>query len=227
MGALRILPGPPGILGRVTILGAATLFTTILDGFEMGKRVGEQPRIPDAVIFQHLKNREALNDDLWLVPAQVSMLLGKTERTLEEDRKNGNPPPFMKPWGVTGPTRYTVGAVRDYLTSQATFNTTLEAKIALSFGQFLDTAGPNDEWPFLIHQGTPIDLFKSLTLGDALTDEDTAAILTLDDYLTKRRDAAWAHEAAREAAEVRAFADAEITEPLPSLNDVKPNGGRL
>jgi hypothetical protein len=191
----------------------------------MGRRTGDQPRIPDAVIFQHLKNREALDDDFWLVPEQVGMLLGRSDRTLEEDRKNGVPPPFKKPWGINGPARYRMGAVRDVLLNSPEFNSTLEAHIALSFGEFLDTAGPDDEWPFLIHKGVPIDFFKSLTLGDALTDEDRAAILTLDEYLSKRSEAAWAQKAAQERDDVRAFADQTITEPLPRLKDLKPDGG--
>ncbi|MDR8731312.1 hypothetical protein [Burkholderia pseudomultivorans] len=182
----------------------------------MGKRQGDQPRIPDAVIFQHLKNREALDDDLWLVPEQVGMLLGRTDRTLEEDRKNGTPPPFKKPWGMNGPVRYTIGAVRDVLLNRPSFNSTLEANIALSFGEFLDTAGLDDTWPFLIHQGVPVDLFRSLTLGEALSDDDRAVMLTLDEYLTQRHNAARERHVNEGRATLGAAADEATAEPLPA-----------
>jgi hypothetical protein len=37
-----------------------------------------------------------LSDDLWLIAAQVGMLLGRSQDQLAEDRKVGNPPPFKK-----------------------------------------------------------------------------------------------------------------------------------
>lgn len=190
-------------------------------------RKGDQDRIPNEVLWKHLENRTELSDKAWLLPVQAGMLMGRTDRVLEEDRKRGVPPPFMKPWGDNGPVRYEMGDVRAIVLNQRKFNSTLEATIALTFSDFLDTAGPNDTWPFLIHKGTPIDFFKSLGMGDALTDEDQAVMLTLDEYLTQRREAAWAKEAAREREDVRTFADAETPQDLPSLKDLKPDGGRL
>ncbi|HDR9283668.1 TPA: hypothetical protein QDB45_005282 [Burkholderia vietnamiensis] len=190
-------------------------------------RKGDEGRIPDALLLSALGNKELLHDDLWLSPAQAGMVMGRSARMLEDDRKNGTSPPFIKRGGANGPVRYRLGDVRNFMKSAKTFTSNLEMHAALSFGEFLDTAGPTDRWPFLLHQGTPIDFFKSLTLGDAITDEDTAVVLTLDDYLTKRKEAAWAKQAARERDDVTAFADAETPQDLPSLKDVKPNGGRL
>ncbi|HDR9033314.1 TPA: hypothetical protein QDB07_000763 [Burkholderia vietnamiensis] len=187
----------------------------------------DEDQIPPAVLRAAFSDRSKLSDDVLITTAQLAMLLNRKVRTLEEDRKKGLPPPFKKPWGERGGVRYRIGTIRDMIANLEDYNSTLEASIALSFGEFLDTAGPNDRWPFLIHQGTPIDFFKSLGMGDAVTDEDTAVMLTLDDYLTKRKEAAWAQQAARERDDVTAFADAETPQDLPSLKDVKPNGGRL
>jgi len=188
----------------------------------------------DRLIVAHIGDPAMLSDMVQITPAQLELITGRKPKQQEEDRRRGVGPKGH-PYGPKGEIRYFVGEVRKASAMFKPRNNTAEAVLAdsdlatlLRFDDFLVGAGPKDQWPFIVHNGVPIDFFKSLDLPpEDLSDEDTAAILTLDDYLTKRRDAAWAHEAAREAAEVRAFADAEITEPLPSLNDVKPNGGRL
>jgi hypothetical protein len=160
--------------------------------------------IPDELILAKFSDRNALSDDLWLIPPQVSMLIGRSVDQLEEDRKVGNPPKSMKPWGEKGPVRYRIGTVRDFMLGPAAeeYSNTTQAKIALgkrttmglgfmTFQDWIDGARSIDEWPFLIRKGSaPIDFFKSLGMGEGLRDDDDCEWLRLDDYLAKRHDAA-------------------------------------
>lgn len=166
------------------------------------------PAIPDAIILAHIGDREKLSDDLWLIAPQLSMLLGRSVDQLDEDRKVGNPPPAMKPWGEKGPVRYKMGTVRAFMFGKASteYNNTEHARQEIAkrnlttsaftnFEGFLANARPNDVWPITVHKGTPIDFFRSLGLDDTLTDEDTCQWMTLDEYLERRRSAAWTNEA--------------------------------
>lgn len=169
--------------------------------------------IPDDLLRSKFADRELLSDELWIVPAQLGMLVGRSLVQLEDDRKVGNPPPCMKPWGEKGPVRYRLGTVRDWMFGPAgqEFNNRAEAKallaqravLALGFATFqdwLDEAAPADKWPFLVRKhGAPVDFFKSLTLGEALSDEDECAWLSLEDYLTMRGKVAWSKEAQKGA----------------------------
>lgn len=173
------------------------------------------PSIPTDLVLAKLSDRQALSDDLWLIPAQVGMLLGRSMDQLEEDRKVGNPPPAMKPWGEKGAVRYRLGTVRDYMTGPASkeYSNTTEARISIqkeraagirgfmSMNDWLDGAKLNDEWPFLVRESKPpIDLFKSLGLGDELSDTDQVVWLTLEGYLDLRKESALAQNADDEAA---------------------------
>ena len=77
------------------------------------------PAIPNDLIFAHLSDRQKLSDDLWILPQQLGLLLGRSTDQLEEDRKVGNPPPSMKPHGEKGPVRYRLGTVRDFMLGPA------------------------------------------------------------------------------------------------------------
>ncbi|MCA8449006.1 hypothetical protein [Burkholderia vietnamiensis] len=199
-----------------------------------------QPLTPadvDRMIIAHIGNPDLLSDMVQITPAQLELITGRKPKQQEEDRRRGVGPKAHT-YGPRGEIRYYIGEVRKANEKFKPKSNTAEAVLAenddlavlmrMNFSDFLDNAGPNDPWPFIVHDGVPIDFFKSLDLdSEDLSDEDTAVVLTLDDYLSKRKEAAWAHEAAREAVEVRAYADQVISEPLPSLKDVKPNGGRL
>jgi hypothetical protein len=165
--------------------------------------------IPDELILAKFSDRNSLSDDLWLIPPQVSMLIGRSVDQLEEDRKVGNPPKSMKPWGEKGPVRYRIGTVRDFMLGPAAeeYSNTTAASIGLkrratmglgfmTFQDWIDSARPADEWPFLIRkEDAPVDFFKSLGMGESLRDDDECDWLRLDDYLEKRRDAALMAEA--------------------------------
>lgn len=86
-----------------------------------------------------------------------------------------------------------------------------------SISDFLTRALPDDEWPFTVVDGKPIDFFTSLSLGAETLPEDGVECcwLTLDDYLVMRRDSALLERQEREAAELRAVADEATTDPLP------------
>ncbi|MGX5872922.1 hypothetical protein MJ547_04070, partial [Burkholderia gladioli] len=199
-----------------------------------------QPLTPadvDRMIVAHIGNPDLLSDMVQITPAQLELITGRKPKQQEEDRRRGVGPKGH-PYGPKGEIRYFIGEVRKANAHFKPRNNTAEAVLAESddlavlmrmrFADFLDNAGPNDPWPFIVHDGVPIDFFKSLEMEpEDLSDEDTAAILTLDQYLSKRRDAAWAREAAESGAEVHAYADAEVPQDLPSLKDLKPNGGRL
>jgi len=162
------------------------------------------PGIPNEIVLAKLGDRQALSDDLWLIPTQVGMLLGRSQEQLEEDRKVGNPPPAMRPWSESGPVRYKLGTIRDMMLGPASeeyVNTRaaregVQKRALLGFATFsdwLDEAKPADEWPFLLRKGkAPVDFWKSLALSEvlALNDEDSCGWLSLDEYLSARREAA-------------------------------------
>ena len=79
----------------------------------------QTPSIPNDVLWAHLGDRSALSDELWLIAAQVGMLLGRSTDQLSEDRKVGNPPPFKKDGGSI---RYRLGSVRDHMVGLPEYN---------------------------------------------------------------------------------------------------------
>lgn len=180
------------------------------------------PAIPNEIVLAKLGDRSTLSDELWLIPSQVGMLLGRSVDQLEEDRKVGNPPPSMKPWNEKGPVRYRLGTLRDWMFGPASeeYKDTRAAREGLekrkligfaTFSDWLDGANNADEWPFLLRRGkAPIDFWKSLSLSEALAlnDEDSCGWLNLDEYLSKRREAARIADAAAEVADYGTIAAA-------------------
>jgi hypothetical protein len=161
----------------------------------------QTPSIPTEVLLAKLGDRESLSDELWLIAAQVGMLLGRSQDQLAEDRKVGNPPPFKKDGGSI---RYRLGSVRNHMFGLPEFQNTTQARVAAgnaqlgipfsNFVSWIDFAKPDDIWPFLIRRnGGPIDFWASLALGNLLDDEDTCEWLRLDEYLKQRRRAAWSN----------------------------------
>lgn len=154
----------------------------------------QTPSIPNEILWARLGDRSALSDELWLIAAQVGMLLGRSVDQLAEDRKVGNPPPFKKDGGSI---RYRLGSVRDHMFGSPEFTTTTQAKITKdkhSLGAYSslqvwsDTAAPDDLWPFLIRpNGDPVDFWESLTLGDQLGDNDQCGWLSRRDYSNSRK----------------------------------------
>ncbi|RAR66889.1 hypothetical protein C7401_102314 [Paraburkholderia unamae] len=174
----------------------------------------------DLLILERLDDREKLPDSAWITPQQVGLLMGgRSVEQLEDDRKAGTGPKWAKPFGERGAVRYRMGAVRDFMFGTPEFNNTLEMRIALgapafaSFGTFMAGAGLDDTWPFLVHKGVPVDFFESLTLGDALSDDDRAVVLSLDEYLSQRKAAA----VERKVNEDRTALDAAADEAAPDL----------
>lgn len=98
-----------------------------------------------------------------------------------------------------------------------------------SFDDYLTNALPDDEWPFTIAGGKPIEFFASLGIGgDHLPAEGVECRwLSFDEYLVMRRDAALQERQQREAAELRAAADEATTEPLPSIKKTVLGRDRL
>ena len=158
--------------------------------------------ISDDILFAKLGDRQALSDEIWLIAPQVGMLIGRSTSQLNDDRKVGNPPPTMYPFGEKGGVRYRLGSVRDLMFNTKEFANTRQARLELerlataglrfaSFHDWLDGATANDEWPFLIPEnGHPIDFWKSLEMGDSLTDKDRCEMLRLKDYLELRSQSA-------------------------------------
>ena len=158
--------------------------------------------ISDDILFAKLGDRQALSDEIWLIAPQVGMLIGRSTSQLNDDRKVGNPPPAMYPFGEKGGVRYRLGSVRDLMFNTKEFANTRQARLELerlttaglrfsSFHDWLDGAKTNDEWPFLIPEnGHPIDFWKSLEMGDSLTDKDRCEMLRLKDYLELRSQSA-------------------------------------
>ncbi|WP_205183035.1 hypothetical protein [Burkholderia sp. LMG 13014] len=178
----------------------------------------------DLLILERIEDRASLPDALWITPQQVGLLLGgRSVEQLEDDRKAGTGPKWSKPFGERGAVRYRLGAVRDFMINTPEFSNMLEMRIALgssallTFSDFLDRGTLDDTWPFLLREGVPVDFFKSLTLGDALTDDDRAVVLTLDGYLTQRLAAGRQAKVAAERAELLAAADSVKVDdnPLP------------
>ncbi|WP_186208252.1 hypothetical protein [Burkholderia gladioli] len=236
--------------------------------------------LPDEYVLFRL---EDLSEEILLVPAQVSMLTGRSEEKLKTDREADKPPPYVQ-HEEGSPHYYRVGDVRDYIrllrsfrnnaervryfkeheingadelaplvlerrerfdaetsTSATELRRDLEARrrkvsrefLAFeSFDNYLTNALPDDEWPFTIAGGKPIEFFASLGIGgDHLPGEGVECRwLSLDEYLVMRRDVALQERQQREAAELRAAADEATTEPLPAYQRPvmggKP-GGRL
>jgi hypothetical protein len=191
----------------------------------------------DLLILERIDDRTALPDAVWITPQQVGLLLGgRSVEQLEDDRKAGTGPKWAKPFGERGAVRYRLGAVRDFMVNTPEFGNMLEMRIALgsstllTFSDFLDRGTLDDTWPFLLHEGVPVDFFKSLTLGDALTDDDRAVVLTLDEYLTDRLAAGRQAKVDAERAELLAAAaqsaaDSGVT-PLPK-KEPGPRGPRM
>lgn len=73
------------------------------------------PAIPDEVLLAAFGDRSRLSDELWITSHQLAMLMGRSIGQLDEDRKVGNPPSYMRPWGTRGPVRYRLGTVRDFM----------------------------------------------------------------------------------------------------------------
>ena len=71
-----------------------------------------------------LKNLDTISGLVQIIPPQVGTLLGISNRQLEDNRANGDPPKFVYEGSAI---RYRVGDVRDYLNSKKVFNNTLEA----------------------------------------------------------------------------------------------------
>lgn len=155
--------------------------------------------IPDEIVITKLSELDELS---CLTPKQVGMILGKTEKQLEETRKAGTGPKFDTNGGRV---RYFVGHVRDYQRNRMnnhTYLTTLEAKLAdenrvagfdvqkarrkstlgfNSLDEFLIYSDGDDLWPFAIVAGQPIDFFKSLRME--LLEEDECCWLNMEEYM--------------------------------------------
>lgn len=130
------------------------------------------------------------------------MLIGRSTSQLNDDRKVGNPPPAMYPFGEKGGVRYRLGSVRDLMFNTKEFANTRQARAELerlatagmrfsSFHDWIDKAKPSDEWPFLLPEyGPPVDFWKSLGMNDSLSDKDQCEMLRLSDYLELRGQSA-------------------------------------
>jgi hypothetical protein len=148
----------------------------------------QTPSIPNEVLLAKLGDRSALSDELWLIAAQVGMLLCRSQDQLAEDRKVGNPPAFKKEGGSV---RYRLGTVRDLMMNAKEYKNTEQARSAAEYNRrgyssfvfWAEHAAPSDLWPCLIHHRFgPIDFWESLKLGDQLSDEDRCEMLPNDDY---------------------------------------------
>lgn len=158
--------------------------------------------ISDDILFAKLGDRNTLSDELWLIAPQVGMLIGRSTSQLNDDRKVGNPPPAMYPFGEKGGVRYRLGSVRDLMFNTKEYANTRQARFELerlatagarftSFHDWIDRAKPSDEWPFLLPEnGPPIDFWKSLDMGDRLSDNDQCGMLRLKNYLELRHQSA-------------------------------------
>lgn len=167
------------------------------------------PAIPNELLQAKLGNRQELSDLLLITASQLGMIVCRSTDELQEDRKVGKPPPFVQLGEKS--VRYRLGSVRDHLETLPEYHNTTQARLdqakrALGFPSFtswIDGARPSDEWPFLIpKKGPPVDFWKSLTLGDALSDEDECGMLRLDDYLRIRQEQAWIAEGNAEGNDV-------------------------
>ena len=164
--------------------------------------------IPDDLLLAKLGDRSALSDELWLIAPQVGMIIGRSVSQLNDDRKVGNPPPAMYPFGEKGGVRYRLGTVRDLMFGTKEYANTRQARAGLdrqktlgfaTFTDWIDGANQTDEWPFLVpEEGPPIDFWKSLGMGEKLSENDQCEMLRLFDYLKLRGKAAEKEEARNE-----------------------------
>jgi predicted DNA-binding transcriptional regulator AlpA len=149
---------------------------------------------------------DALPANKMLHEAQVALLLGCKTRWLEEQRSRGQPPPYVMLGNRL--VRYAVGPLRQWIQNTIehapTSPTEHRAKQTAddlgfdepilrgghrkrpkqsSFTEFLVTAHPEDEWPFVFvgpaHR--PVDAIGAFTLDDVEQIMD-ARWLCLDDY---------------------------------------------
>ena len=145
-----------------------------------------KPLIDTSIVLTQL---ETLSGLIQLIPEQASMLLGISTNQLEDNRREGRPPAFTKQGGAI---RYQLGTIRDYLKSKPSFTNDGEAfeyakKNAYcfaSFPDFMERAGLTDEWPFLVLQNKPVDLFASLSLP--VNDDCKGEWFTLEKYCAER-----------------------------------------
>lgn len=179
-----------------------------------------KPYIPTELVLTKLHD---LIPEIQLIPAQVEMLLGIGSDQLKQDREDGKPPPFVKQGGVF---RYRLGDVRDYLKSKPVFNNTAQAMAEKmreieSYSSFMSNAQLDDQWPFAIVGGKPIDFFESL--GVQLDEnEDHCEWLTLLEYLDKRKAYGQIEIAKREQRELEAL----VKQNLPERDANRIRGGR-
>ena len=79
-----------------------------------------KPLIPTDYLLEHLDRLSGL---IQIIPEQAGMLLGILTSQLEENRKAGEPPPFVKQGGSY---RYRIEDVRNYLKSNPIYSTVWE-----------------------------------------------------------------------------------------------------
>ena len=79
------------------------------------------PLIPNELLLSEFDHLSPL---IQLIPEQASMLMGISLEQMKSNRREGHPPPHTKQGGSI---RYQLGAVREYLKSQPSFNNELEA----------------------------------------------------------------------------------------------------
>ena len=82
------------------------------------------PMISDEIVLRELST---LDGAILLIPRQVAMIFGISDRQLEEDRNIGRPPPFVKRDGINGAIRYRVEDVRKALADLTVYRTTTQA----------------------------------------------------------------------------------------------------
>jgi hypothetical protein len=144
-----------------------------------------KPLIPDALVLEKL---DVLSGDIQLIPPQVEMILGVGAEQLKDNRKEGRPPKFVMEGGAI---RYRVEDVRKYLRDKKVLSNTAESfveklRIQRDFSAFMSEATLDDQYPFTIVNGKPIDFFESL--GIQLDDETRCDWLSLKDYCRIRID---------------------------------------
>lgn len=170
-----------------------------------------KPLIPSDYLLENL-NR--LSGDIQIIPEQAGMILGISTSQLETNRKDGEPPPFVKQGGSY---RYRIEDVRNCLASNPIFDSVWavdqyerqQVEKGFNFGsfdRFLNQGGWNDRWAFTVVKGKPIEFFASLIMS---IDEESAVcrFLTLGDYLQQRRDWELQEIARKEAEAIAAVID--------------------
>ena len=166
---------------------------------------------------------DALPANKMLHESQVALLLGCKPRWLEEQRSRGQPPPYVMLGNRL--VRYAVGPLRQWIQNtiehapasptehrakQTADDLGFDEPILRgghrkrpkqsSFTEFLVTAKPDDEWPFVFvgPARRPVDAIGALTLADAEQIMD-AGWLCLDDYADALKAAAARAVGAEEA----------------------------